>query len=101
MGAKPVKEGEEKLVLKRGAFLLIQGGPKRGLYGEVEGLDEENGRVILKLGVGGEVVSVSENVIKLVNKTEYRDKGKVVNLDKYEKYKEKETVKKEGGEEGE
>merc|ERR1712059_106643 len=67
--------------------------------GGVEGLDEENGRVILKLGVGGEVVSVSENVIKPVNKTEYRDKGKVVNLDKYEKYKEKETVKKEAEEE--
>jgi len=90
-----VKDGEEKLTLKRGAFVLIEGGAKRGLYGEVEGLDEENGRVVLKLGVGKEVVSISENVIKLVTKTEFKDKGKVLNLDKYEKYKEKDRIKKE------
>ena len=39
-----MKEGEEKLVLKKGAFVLIQGGKNRGLYGEVEGLDVENAR---------------------------------------------------------
>ena len=48
---KEVKEGEEKLTLKRGAFALIQGGKNRGLYGEVEGLDPDAGRVMLKLGV--------------------------------------------------
>merc|ERR1712233_213645 len=90
-----VKEGEEKLTLKRGAFVLVEGGAKRGLYGEVEGLDEENGRVLLKMGVGKEIASVSENVIKLVTKTEFKEKGKVLNLDKYEKYKEKERIKKE------
>merc|ERR1712183_1007989 len=90
-----VKDGEEKLTLKRGACVLIEGGAKRGLYGEVEGLDEENGRVVLKLGVGKEVVSISENVIKLITKTEFKDKGKVLNLDKYEKYKEKDRIKKE------
>lgn len=90
-----VKEGEEKLTLKRGAFVLIEGGAKRGMYGEVEGLDEENGRVLLKMGVGKEVVSVSENIIKLVTKEEFKDKGKVLNLDKYEKYKEKDRIKKE------
>merc|ERR1712083_219579 len=48
-----VKDGEEKLVLKRGAFVMLEGGVKsfpqikRGMYGEVEGLDEENGRVML------------------------------------------------------
>lgn len=89
------KDGEEKLTLKRGAFVLIEGGAKRGLYGEVEGLDEENGRVVLKLGVGKEVVSISENIIKLVSKAEFKDKGKVLNLDKYEKYKEKDRIKKE------
>jgi len=90
-----VKEGEEKLTLKRGAFVLIEGGAKRGMYGEVEGLDEENGRVLLKMGVGKEVVSISENIIKLVTKEEFKEKGKVLNLDKYEKYKEKDRIKKE------
>ena len=63
-----VKEGEEKLVLKKGAFVKIEAGPKRGLYGEVEGLDEENGRVIVKFTVSKETTSVSENVICLVSK---------------------------------
>jgi len=90
-----VKEGEEKLTIKRGAFVMIEGGAKRGLYGEIEGLDEENGRVVLKLGISKEIVSISENVIKLVTKTEFKDKGKVLNLDKYEKYKEKDRIKKE------
>jgi len=92
---KEAKEGEEKLTLKRGAFVLIQGGKNRGLYGEVEGLDPDAGRVMLKLGVGGNTVSVSENVIKLVTNKEYKEKGKVVNLEKYDKYKEKERLKKE------
>merc|ERR1719266_2502357 len=92
---KEVKEGEEKLTLKRGAFVLIQGGKNRGLYGEVEGLDPDAGRVMLKLGVGGNTVSVSENVLKLVTNKEYKEKGKVVNLEKYDKYKEKERLKKE------
>ena len=88
-----VKEGEEKLVLKKGAFVKVEAGPKRGLYGEVEGLDEENGRVIVKFTVSKETTSVSENVICLVSKKEFSERGKVVNIDKYEKFKEKEKVK--------
>jgi len=93
------KEGEEQLSLKRGAFVLIQGGKQRGLYGEVEGLDADAGRVVLKLAIGGETASVSENVIKLVRPKEFKDRGKVVNNDKYDKFKEKEKLKKEEEEE--
>ena len=39
-----VAEGEEKLELKRGAFVLMESGKQKGLYGTVEGLDEENAR---------------------------------------------------------
>jgi len=91
----PTKDGEEELRLIKGAFVLIQGGKNRGLYGEVEGLDSDNARVMLKLGVGGGTVSVSENVIKLVTKQEFKENGKVVNLEKYDKYKEKERMQKE------
>ena len=42
-----MKEGEEKLVMKRGAFIVIMSGNKEGLYGEVEGLDEENARYVI------------------------------------------------------
>merc|ERR1712012_294060 len=71
----------------------IESGAKKGLYGEVEGLDEENGRVIIKLVVSKDITSVSENAIVLVTKNEFKDRGKVVNLDKYEKYKEKQKKK--------
>ena len=50
------------------------------------------------LQVGGATVSVSENVIKLVTNKEFKEKGKVVNLEKYDKYKEKERLKKEDDE---
>ena len=42
--AAVAKEGEEKLELKRGAFVRVDSGRKAGLYGEVEGFDEENAR---------------------------------------------------------
>ena len=53
----------------------------------------------MKLGVGGNTVSVSENVVKLVTAGEFKEKGKVVNLEKYDKYKEQERLKKEKEEE--
>jgi len=82
-----VAEGEEKLELKRGAFVLMESGKQKGLYGTVEGLDEENARVIVKLAIGGEKVSISENSIKLVNDKEYKKWSITLNKDKYEKYK--------------
>jgi len=81
------KEGEEKLELKRGAFVQITSGKQTGLYGEIEGMDEETARVVMKLVLGGEKVSVSENSIKLVTKKEFKDWGKIVNKDKYKKFK--------------
>jgi len=81
------KEGEEKLELKRGAFVQITSGKQIGLYGEIEGMDEETARVVMKLVLGGEKVSVSENSIKLVTKKEFKDWGKIVNKDKYKKFK--------------
>merc|ERR1719447_1322254 len=71
-----VKEGEEKLELKKGAFVKIESGVKKGLYGEIEGLDEENARVIIKLAVNKDVTSVSENSIQLVTKSEFKDREK-------------------------
>ena len=88
---KVAKEGEEKLELKKGAHVKIESGVNKGLYGEVEGLDEENGRVIVKLALSKSTTSVSENIIELVSKAEFKERGKVVNYDKYEKYKEKEA----------
>ena len=43
-GAEEQTEGEAKLELKKGAFIRVESGRKAGLYGEVEGFDEENAR---------------------------------------------------------
>ena len=81
-------EGEE-LKMEKGASVLLVGGPHRDMYGQVEGVDGETARVFVKLAVGGQTVSVSENVAKLVSKKEYKKYGKVINKDMYEKYDEK------------
>lgn len=81
------KEGEEKLELKKGAFIRIESGRKAGLYGEVEGFDEENARLMVKLALGNEKISISENIVKVVNAKEYKEWGKILNRDKYEQCK--------------
>jgi hypothetical protein len=45
----------------------------------VEGLDEETARVVVRLALGGQVVSLSENVIRVVSKKEFKEFGKMLN----------------------
>ena len=101
----------EKLVLKKGAFVrIISGNSKdqdgvklKGQYGEVEGLDEDNARVIVR--IRGESISVSENVIQLVDYKEYKKMKNTINADQYDEYskkqkeREKEWKKKEENDE--
>lgn len=85
----------EKLVLKKGAFVrIISGNSKdqdgvklKGQYGEVEGLDEDNARVIVR--IRGESISVSENVIQLVDYKEYKKMKNTINADQYDEYSKK------------
>ena len=77
----------EELVLKKGAYVRIQSGKYKGQYGEVEGLDEENARVVVR--IHGECVSVSENIINLVDKAEFKKCKNVINNDMYNEYSEK------------
>jgi len=81
-------EGEE-LKMGKGAYVMLVGGPHKDMYGQVEGVDGEAARVFVKLAVGGQTVSVSENVAKLVSKKEYKKYAKVINKDMYEKYDQK------------
>lgn len=48
---------------------------------QVEGLDDDNGRVIVKLALGGSAATVNESFISLVTKKEYARDGKL--LSKY------------------
>ena len=80
---------EEDLFLAKNCFVQIERGANKNLYGQVEGLDEETARVVVRLALGGQVVSVSENVIRVVSKKEFKEFGKILNKDSYEKYRDK------------
>ncbi|EEC17137.1 hypothetical protein IscW_ISCW012812 [Ixodes scapularis] len=56
---------------------------------DVEGLDDDNGRVIVKLALGGSAATVNESFITLVTKKEYARDGKLLNKNKYDEYKRK------------
>ena len=90
---------KEELILKKGAYVRIQSGKNKGQYGEVEGLDADSARVIVR--IHGENVSISENAILLVDKAEYKKCKNVINNDMYEEYnqkqKEHEKIQNEGG----
>ena len=58
--------------LKRGAFVLIDSGNKAGLYGEIEGLDEENARfetfyLFITLYSRKKIYYFSENLVRQEN----------------------------------
>ncbi|KAH6927552.1 hypothetical protein HPB50_005669 [Hyalomma asiaticum] len=91
MGKPPplVAKEEGELVLRTGAYVRIEQGPHKDLYGQVESLDDENARVIVKLALGGKTASVSELFVSLVSKKDYQKYGKLLNKEKYDDYKRK------------
>ena len=87
------KNGEsdkkEKLVLKKGAYVQITRGSNKGKYAEVDGLDEQNARVIVRIGKKSDSISVSENIIQLVSKRDYEKGKNVLNQADYDLHAEK------------
>jgi len=73
--------------LIKGACVLIQAGNYKGLYGKIEKVDADTARLDVQLALGGEVVSISEYGVIWISKAEYKEKAKVLNNEKYEKYK--------------
>lgn len=49
--------------------------------------------MVVKLSVGGQSVSISENVIRVVTKTEYKEFSKIINKDSYTKYKDQQKLR--------
>ncbi|XP_054648146.1 G-patch domain and KOW motifs-containing protein [Dunckerocampus dactyliophorus] len=76
---RPPKPGEERdkeeeqepLVLGRGGCVLVESGAHKERYGKIEALDTDNARVLVKLAIGGDVVSVHQYAVKLVRQKEY------------------------------
>ncbi|XP_071441237.1 G-patch domain and KOW motifs-containing protein-like [Hetaerina americana] len=80
-------EGEEAN-LTIGCGVQIVAGGHGGLYGKVVSHNEDTGRCIVKLEIGGSSVSVNENLVKTVGKEEYANNCRVLNAAKYQRYKE-------------
>ncbi|XP_077139879.1 G-patch domain and KOW motifs-containing protein isoform X2 [Ranitomeya variabilis] len=88
LGDKPEDEEEAK-GLGPGSAVLIQSGAHKELYGKVEGLDADNCRAMVKLAIGGEVVTVSQFTLRLVSRAEYNKYAKDLSrFNKAEKEKE-------------
>lgn len=47
-----------------GADVRIEAGPHRDMYGKVEGLDLETARAVVRLALGGQVVTVSQHNLR-------------------------------------
>lgn len=91
----------ETLEIKKNACVRILAGKFKDLYGIIEGLDEDAGRVVVKLALGRAREALNEFMVQPVSKQEYSQYGKVINSVKYDEYKKKqeaaEMQKKEGG----
>lgn len=97
---KPLKPGEEPKEeakgLGTGSAVLIQNGTHKDLYGKVEGIDADNCRAMVKLAIGGKVVTVSQFGLKLVSSAEYTKYSKDLSrFSKVEKKREEKDAKEE------
>uniref|UniRef100_A0A8C5MRU1 G-patch domain and KOW motifs-containing protein n=1 Tax=Leptobrachium leishanense TaxID=445787 RepID=A0A8C5MRU1_9ANUR len=74
---KPGDEPEEEAKgLGPGSAVEIQSGAHKDLYGKVEGIDTDNARAMVKLAIGGNVVTVSQFALRLVSSSEYKENAK-------------------------
>ncbi|XP_063982598.1 G-patch domain and KOW motifs-containing protein isoform X2 [Diachasmimorpha longicaudata] len=69
---------EQQLKLICGAFVKILAGKHSQQYGVLEGLDEDSARLIVKLAIGGESVSLNECLVEPVTQDEYTRNSKVL-----------------------
>lgn len=104
----------ETLEIKKNACVRILAGKYKDLYGQVssesiyyrlatfafnvfvfrlsfqiEGLDDDAGRIIVKMALGGKRETLNEFMVQPVSKQEYAQYGKVINSAKYDEYKKK------------
>ncbi|KAG7197955.1 hypothetical protein KM043_016192 [Ampulex compressa] len=74
------KKSEEDLKLVKGTFVKIIAGKQSNNYGQIEGLDDDAGRLIVKMALGGNTISVNEFMVQAVTKLEYTKNAKVLKL---------------------
>uniref|UniRef100_H3A2E3 G-patch domain and KOW motifs-containing protein n=1 Tax=Latimeria chalumnae TaxID=7897 RepID=H3A2E3_LATCH len=81
---RPPKPGEERKEEEpkgyvAGGLVQVQSGPHKELYGKIEGVDPDNARVMVKLAIGGKIVTISQYTLRLVEKKEYEKYSKDLN----------------------
>lgn len=72
------EEVVEELRIEKGTFIKIIAGKRSHTYGQIEGLDEDVGRLIVKMALTGNTVSVNECTVQAVTKEEYVKNCKVL-----------------------
>lgn len=78
LAAASSTSSNEKLVMKKGAYVRVLAGRSKDFYGQVEGLDEESGRVFIKMALGGQRESVNEAFVQLVTEKDFKENRKVL-----------------------
>uniref|UniRef100_A0A8D8YV67 G patch domain and KOW motifs-containing protein n=1 Tax=Cacopsylla melanoneura TaxID=428564 RepID=A0A8D8YV67_9HEMI len=89
--AKANSNTEDSKLIKN-CCVKITGGISKNCYGKLESFNEDSGRVVVKLAIRDEHVTVSETLLIRVTKDEYDKNSRVINMNKYEEYREKETT---------
>ncbi|KAG6796579.1 deaminated glutathione amidase [Apis mellifera caucasica] len=69
---------EEELKIEKGTFVKIIAGKQSNNYGQIEGFDDDAGRLIIKLALGGSIISVNEFMVQPVTKSEYSKNSKIL-----------------------
>ncbi|KAJ8046817.1 G-patch domain and KOW motifs-containing protein [Holothuria leucospilota] len=67
---------EEAEGFVKGAGVLVKSGPHRNLYGLIEGFDEDNARLMIKLAISGQTTTISQFNAQAVSKSEYKKYAK-------------------------
>ncbi|XP_053147253.1 G-patch domain and KOW motifs-containing protein [Hemicordylus capensis] len=70
-GEESSKNKDEPLGLVPGGAVFIDAGPHKELYGKIEGVDADNARIMVKLAIGGQIVTVSQHGVRPVTQKEY------------------------------
>ncbi|CAH8585924.1 unnamed protein product [Schistosoma haematobium] len=86
-----LKSKIEKLTWDPGARCQIVLGKNKGLYGTLEGLDGDTGRVIIRLKVSKEAVTVLQHTVRLVPIKEYAAYSNCINQNQVDEYKAREA----------
>ncbi|XP_023018662.2 G-patch domain and KOW motifs-containing protein [Leptinotarsa decemlineata] len=84
---------EKSLILHQGAFAKIIAGSHKANYCEVQGFDDQDGKVIVRTSLKGEILTLNEFLVVPVTKEEYLKYSRLLNKTKYDEYVNKEESK--------